>query len=82
MLSVCSVVRIFSGARLCRRLAGTGGHALLHLPGQMRHLADHALNQHQLAAVVHLVFLGAQQMLEARPRILAGMVRERLIQKL
>jgi hypothetical protein len=32
---------------------------------QVRHDAKHPLDQHQLAAVMHLVFLGAQQHLEA-----------------
>ena len=43
-------------------------HTLLHLPCQVWHEADHALQHHQLAAMVHFVFLGREQHLEARPR--------------
>ena len=39
-------------------------HPLLHLAGEVRHLADHPLHRHQLRAVVHLVLLGAEQHLE------------------
>ena len=34
--------------------------ALLHLPRQVRRDAEHTLNHHQLAAVMHLVFLGPE----------------------
>ena len=40
------------------------GHALLHLSGEMRHETDHALKQHELTAVVHLVLLWRQKHLE------------------
>src|ERR1035438_4568835 len=43
-----------------------GGDPLLHLTGQVRHLAEYALYQHELAAMVHLVLLGAEKHLEAR----------------
>ncbi len=48
---------------------GGGSHGSkqgLHLARQVRHHAQHALHHHQLAAVVHLVFLHAQNHLEAR----------------
>ena len=49
-------------------------HALLHLSGEMRHQTDHALKQHELTAVVHLVLLWRQEHLETRfgRRLCAG----------
>jgi len=41
-------------------------HPRLHPAGEVRHHADHPLHQHELAAVMHLVLLRAQQHLEAR----------------
>ena len=37
----------------------------MHLACQVRHDAKHPLDQHQLAAVMHLVFLGAHEHLKA-----------------
>src|SRR5688572_2626045 len=39
-------------------------HALLHPPSDMRHEPDHPLDEHQLAAVMHLVLLRREQHLE------------------
>src|SRR5215831_7085546 len=44
------------------------GHSRLLLPREVRHDTDHALHQHQLRAVVHLVLLGGQQHVEPRAR--------------
>ena len=41
-------------------------HSLLHLSSEMRGVTQHALNEHQLATVMHLVLLGRQQHLETR----------------
>jgi len=43
-----------------------GSDPLLHLTRGVRHDSDHALNQHQLTAVVHFVLFDAQQHLETR----------------
>jgi hypothetical protein len=39
----------------------------LHLARQVRHYSNHPFHQHELTAVVHLVFLDAEQHLEACP---------------
>ena len=38
----------------------------MELPRQMRRDAELSLDQHELRAMMHLVLLGAQQLLEAR----------------
>ena len=59
-------------------------HALLHLSGEMRHQTDHALKQHELTAVVHLVLLWRQEHLETRLgcRLRAGGHRDGFRKKL
>ena|SRR5579862_1887616 len=42
----------------------SGREASLHLASQMRHNADQPFDQHQLAAVVHFVFLDREDHLE------------------
>jgi hypothetical protein len=39
---------------------------LFRLPGKVRHNSELPLDQHQLATVVHLVFLGPEQLFKAR----------------
>ncbi len=41
-------------------------HPRLHLTGEVRHQADHPLQEHELAAMVHLMLLHPQQHFEAR----------------
>jgi len=43
------------------------GYALLELTREVGHNAELPLDQHELGAVVHLVFLDTEQPLEARP---------------
>jgi len=50
--------------------------ALFALAGEVRHDTDHALHEHQLSAMVHLVLLGAQEALEAGPGMLPGRIGE------
>lgn len=52
------VSRRDSGALRTSRALFHGGHSGLLLPGQVGNDAQHALHQHQLGAMVHLVFLG------------------------
>ena len=59
-----------SGIRLLRasRSSLRGAHLgdpFLELSSEVRHDAQLPLDQHQLSAMVHLVFLGAEQVLEA-----------------
>jgi hypothetical protein len=49
-----------AGEKLTRRTTGHGCHALLHLGCQMGHDTQHPLDQHQLTAVMHFVFLTTQ----------------------
>lgn len=51
-------------------------HACLPFSRQVRHDAEESLDEHQLAAMVHLVFLGREQHLEA------ALARGRLARKL
>ena len=51
------------------------GKARLHLARQMRHDAQLALDQHQLPAMVHLVFLRGDQHFEAALRRGNGALR-------
>src|SRR5258706_4386157 len=51
-----------SGSSFCLRHRSDAG---LHLAGQVRHKAKHPLDQHQLCAVVHLMFLDPEDHLKA-----------------
>ena len=53
-----------------------GRHAFLHLPGKVRRNSEHALYQHQLPAMVHLVLLGGEQPLPTGFRSLIHLRRE------
>ena len=46
-------------------------HPLFALTREVRRDADHALHQHELTAVMHLVLFGAEHILESRLGILA-----------
>ena len=45
---------------------GVRGKAFLHAAGEVRHDAQDALDQHQLAAVVHFMFFHGKNHIEAR----------------
>src|SRR4051812_3437444 len=74
--SGCS--RVGRAGRLVRGLHLTT--ALLTLPGEVRSDAEHALHEHQLPAMVHLVFLDSVQMLEASLGVLPHGIGELLDQ--
>src|ERR1035437_1022795 len=52
-----------AGENLPCRNSGGGRHALLHVACQVRHDAQHPLDQDPLAAVVHLLCLAARPLL-------------------
>src|SRR5579862_8241010 len=47
---------------------GVGGESLLHAAGEVRSDAQDALDQHQLAAVMHFVFFDGEKQIEACAR--------------
>src|SRR5258708_32708875 len=46
-------------------------HSLLHVSSEMWNDAKHPLDEHELAAVVHLVLLRREESFKARARVLA-----------
>jgi len=72
-----------NSCRISERLCAVSGllllqsrHAFLHLPGEVRGNSEHALHQHQLRAMVHLMLLGGKQPLQPGSRSLIHLRRE------
>jgi hypothetical protein len=83
---VTSAAGLAAPAQLPRGGRRRGSLTLLNsldpLPRKMRSNAEHALNEHQLTAVMHFVLLDAEQAFKPRSRMLSSWIGERLSQEL
>src|SRR3954466_14101831 len=78
-----SAPRFYERLRLLRLGGLDLRHARLHIAREVRDDAEETLDEHELAAVVHLVLLGAHEHLEARlvGRLHAGGILDALVER-